>query len=99
METEYPKGAPGMRICVVLSLVFLISFELSAAEVVDVASRGEVTRVLVEAGDDPSVAVVLFAGGPRACCGSPPAVTSVGSAETSWSGHAATSGGMAPSPR
>ena len=52
-----------MRIRVVLSLVFLISFELSAAEVVDVASRGEVARVLVEAGDDPSVVVVLFAGG------------------------------------
>ena len=52
-----------MRISVVLSLVLLISFESSAAEVVDVASRGEVTRVLVEAGDDPSVVVVLFAGG------------------------------------
>ncbi len=57
-----------MRIRVVLCLVFLISFELSAAEVVDVASRGEVVRVLVEAGDNPSVVVVLFAGGPRECC-------------------------------
>ena len=53
-----------MRIRVVLSMVFLTSFELSAAEVVDVASRGEVVRVLVEAGDDPSVVVLLlFAGG------------------------------------
>jgi hypothetical protein len=45
-----------------LVLVFLAPFGVLAGEVVDVTSRGEITRLLVEQGDDPWVVAVLFAG-------------------------------------
>ena len=52
-----------MRIFGVLLLSFLLPFNALAADVEDVKSRGETTRLLVEKGDNPFVTVVLFAGG------------------------------------
>ena len=44
-------------------MAVLIPFGELAAEVQDVKSRGETTRLLVEQGSKPWVTVVLFAGG------------------------------------
>ena len=52
-----------MRIFSLSLLTFLISSTVLSAEVQDVLSRGETTRLLVEQGDNPWVTVVLFAGG------------------------------------
>ncbi|MCZ6895572.1 MAG: alpha/beta hydrolase [Gammaproteobacteria bacterium] len=52
-----------MRIFSISLLSVLISFGVLAAEVQDVNSRGETTRLLVEQGGNPWVTVVLFAGG------------------------------------
>ena len=52
-----------MRIFGASLLAVLVSFGVLAAEVEDVKSRGETTRLLVEKGDNPFVTVVLFAGG------------------------------------
>ena len=51
-----------MRVFGVFLLAILVSFGVLAAEVEDVKSRGETTRLLVEKGDTPFVTVVLFAG-------------------------------------
>ncbi len=52
-----------MRFFTVFLLAVLIPFGELAAEVQDVKSRGETTRLLVEQGSKPWVTVVLFAGG------------------------------------
>jgi len=51
-----------MRLLAVFLLTVFVSFT-ARAEVQDVKSRGETTRLLVEKEGDPWVAVVLFAGG------------------------------------
>ncbi len=52
-----------MRLFSIFLLAALIPFGELAAEVQDVKSRGETTRLLVEQGSKPWVTVVLFAGG------------------------------------
>jgi len=52
-----------MRIIGISIIAILVSFSVLAAEVEDVKSRGETTRLLVEKSDNPSFTVVLFAGG------------------------------------
>ncbi len=52
-----------MRIFSLSLLTFLISSTVLSAEVQDVKSRGETTRLLIEEGNNPWVTAVLFAGG------------------------------------
>jgi hypothetical protein len=52
-----------MKFLCVMILAVLIPFGGVSAEIQDVESRGAITRLLVEQGDNPWVTVVLFAGG------------------------------------